>query len=365
MSFCPNCGTEYEALPLRCQCGYIFSASGAAAAARPTTFSAAAVAPALSPLPREGSFFFSGKGGDLLVLYIKLILFSIFTLGIYSFWGRTEIRRYLWANIRLAGQPFAYHGTGKELLIGWLKLIGLVVALVAASALMPFLLPGQEDLVAAVEGTVVLVAAFGLLPLVLHGTISYRLSRTSWQGRRFAYKGDMFELAKVFWTGALLSVVTLGILLPFLFTSLRKYTMENSWYGGHTLSYSGDGQHLLWPWVKFLLLFLPTLGLYRFWFESTMANYNWGKTSFAGAPLRSNYTGSGFFWLACTNGLLLIFTLGLAWPWTVCRRMSYVFDNLSFDFLPRIQLLEQDPNHVDALGESMGSDIDLGAGLGL
>jgi uncharacterized membrane protein YjgN (DUF898 family) len=364
MSFCPNCGTEYEALPLRCQCGYIFSTSGASAAATPTV-SAAAVAPAFSPLPQEGRFSFSGSGGDLLVLYIKLIVFSLFTLGIYNFWGRTAIRTYLWANIRLAGQPFAYHGTGKELLMGWLKLIGLVVAVVAASALMPFLLPGQEDLVAAVEAAVGLAAALGFLPLVLHGTIRYRLSRTSWQGRRFAYKGDMFELAKVFWIGALLSIVTLGILLPFLFTSLRKYAVENTWYGGHALSYNGDGQHLLWPWVKFLLLFLPTLGVYRFWFQSTMANYNWSKTSFAGAPLRSNYSGGGFFWLAFTNILLLVFTLGLAWPWTICRQMSYVFDNLIFEFLPRIQLLEQDPQQVGALGETVGSDIDLGAGLGL
>jgi uncharacterized membrane protein YjgN (DUF898 family) len=362
MSFCPNCGTEYEALPLRCQCGYIFSSSGVAAA---TTSTATAVAPALSPLPQEGRFSFSGKGGDLLVLYIKLILFSIFTLGIYSFWGRTEIRRYLWANIRLAGQPFAYHGTGKELLMGWLKLIGLVVALVVASAVMPLLLPGQVELIATVETAIGLLAAFGILPLVLHGTISYRLSRTSWQGRRFAYKGDMFALAKVFWIGAFLSVVTLGILLPLLFTSLRKYAVENTWYGGHALQYSGDGQHLLWPWVKLLLLFLPTLGLYRFWFGADMANYNWSRTSFAGAPLRSNYTGGGFFFLAFTNGLLLVFTLGLAWPWTECRQMSYVFDNLTFDFLPRIQLLEQDPNSVDALGETVGSDIDLGAGLGL
>lgn len=317
------------------------------------------------PTIEEGRFSFSGQGGELFGLYFKLIVFSIFTLGVYSFWGRTHLRRYTWANIRLAGQPFAYHGTGKELLMGWLKLIGLVVLGFAVAGLLPLLLPGQAYWTSILVGAVTVLGALGLMPLVLHGTIRYRLSRTSWQGRRFAYRGDPFALARIFWVGAALSILTLGVWIPFWITSLRKYIVDNCWYGGHALHFSGQGKDLLWPWLKLLLLILPTFGLYRFWFTAKMANYNWSKTSFAASPLRANYSGWQFLFLAASNGLLLIFTFGLAWPWTQCRQMSYVFDNLSFEFLPRIQLLEQGTEAVDALGESIGTDIDLGAGLGL
>jgi hypothetical protein len=57
------------------------------------------------------------------LIELKTLLLSILTLGVYSFWGRTEVRKYVWSQSEFEGDRFAYHGTGGELLRGWLKAI--------------------------------------------------------------------------------------------------------------------------------------------------------------------------------------------------------------------------------------------------
>ncbi len=56
----------------------------------------------------------------------------MFTLGIYRFWLTTDIRRFLWSNTELAGESFEYTGTARELLLGFLIAIAILVPLYAA-----------------------------------------------------------------------------------------------------------------------------------------------------------------------------------------------------------------------------------------
>ncbi len=39
----------------------------------------------------------------------------------YYCWAKTRVRRYLFSETAFEGDRFAYHGTGKELLLGFLK----------------------------------------------------------------------------------------------------------------------------------------------------------------------------------------------------------------------------------------------------
>ncbi len=357
MAFCPNCGTQYEVLPARCQCGNLFGS--------PT---AEPLHPPIAEIPAPGAarFEFSGEGGTLLLLYFKLVVYSIFTLGIYSFWGRTEIRRYLWSNLKFSGKPFEYHGTGKELLLGWLMLIALLGVLYGSSFAAIFYL-GKS---AGPEISILFALLLALLvPFAIHGALRYRWSRTSWQGRRFAYRGDLMRLAIVFWSGLLLTVVTLSIYLPFFLANMRRQVVDNTWYGGQQFRFSGDGKELLWPYVKFLLLFLPTFTLYRFWFQAKLGNYSWNETSFAGSPFRSTLSGDGLLILTITNAILTFCTLGIGYPWAVCRQVSYVAENLQLTALPRVQLVEQpggaDSAFGDTLGNVLGTDAGIDAGFGL
>lgn len=220
MAYCPNCGTEYPTLPQRCQCGYLFGA--------PTSIS--------QPTPEPGRFDFTGDGGALLILYLKLIFFSIFTLGIYSFWGRNAVRKYLWSHIRFAGQPFDYHGTGKELFFGWLKLIGVIIIVYSAAGLLIFSLGRKAEPIIGL----LFLAGFALIaPLAINGAVRYRWSRTSWQGRRFAYKGDLMQLATIFLPGLLLTVITLTLYMPIFAMNMRRYIVNNTWYGGQQFQFDG------------------------------------------------------------------------------------------------------------------------------
>ena len=92
MAYCPNCGTEYETTPMRCNCGYLFSPG----------------ATPVLPAPEPGMFDFTGDGATLLVLYLKLIFFSIFTFGIYSFWGLVFARPF-----RVSGVAEHSDGAGR------------------------------------------------------------------------------------------------------------------------------------------------------------------------------------------------------------------------------------------------------------
>ncbi|MBM3760591.1 MAG: DUF898 domain-containing protein [Acidobacteria bacterium] len=351
MAFCTNCGKEYEVVPVRCECGSLF------ASVEPSASN-----PALSP----GLFDFTGEGGALLVLYLKLIFLSIVTLGIYSFWGRTEIRRYLWANTRFAGQPFAYHGTGKELFIGWLKLIGIWVGLTMSLALL--LIAGGDNLKP--FAGLVLFAAFALLaPLAIHGAIRYRWSRTSWQGRHFVYNGDFKELAWIVIPGLFFTAITFTIYLPVFLTNLRRYVTNHTHYGGHSFEFTGASTGLLGAYGKMLLLVVPTLGLYRFWFQSRQFNFYWCNTRFAGFPFRASFDGLLLLMLTFTNVLLTTFTLGIGYPWAICRTIRFVAANLQLEQLPRIQLAASATAGTsafgDAIGDVIGTDAGIDAGFGL
>ena len=56
----------------------------------------------------------------------------MFTLGIYRFWLTTDVRRFLWSNTEVAGESFEYTGTARELLLGFLIAVAILVPLYAA-----------------------------------------------------------------------------------------------------------------------------------------------------------------------------------------------------------------------------------------
>ena len=53
-------------------------------------------------------------------LSLKNGLLNLVTLTLYRFWGKTEVRRRVWRNVRLNDEPFEYTGRGGELFIGFI-----------------------------------------------------------------------------------------------------------------------------------------------------------------------------------------------------------------------------------------------------
>ena len=78
---------------------------------------------ALAPAPLDGAFL--TEKSKLFWLAFWTGFLTVLTLGIYRFWARTRLRRYIWSAIDVGGDSFEYTGTGLEKFLGFL--IGLVV----------------------------------------------------------------------------------------------------------------------------------------------------------------------------------------------------------------------------------------------
>src|SRR6476661_5021578 len=54
-------------------------------------------------------------------------LLRILTLGVYHFWGKTEVRQRIWSAVPINGEPLEYRGTGGELFRGFLIVFFLIL----------------------------------------------------------------------------------------------------------------------------------------------------------------------------------------------------------------------------------------------
>src|SRR2546422_4071950 len=64
---------------------------------------------------------FRGSGSSLFGIHVINALLILATLGVYFFWAKVRVRNYLWSESEFEGDRFAYHGTGRELIIGFAK----------------------------------------------------------------------------------------------------------------------------------------------------------------------------------------------------------------------------------------------------
>ena len=79
-----------------------------------------------APTHLNGSFL--PENSKLFWLAVWTGALTVVTLGIYRFWARTRLRRYIWSSIKPGGDSFEYTGTGLEKFLGFL--IALVVIMV-------------------------------------------------------------------------------------------------------------------------------------------------------------------------------------------------------------------------------------------
>lgn len=182
-------------------------------------------------------------------LVVRGTLLTIVTLGIYRFWYKTTLRRYYWSNTRLAGDAFEYTGTGKELFIGFLIALAIILPLYLAVTLIGLyggLILGP--VIATLVGTIIMPAVVQILS---YRARRYRLVRTRFRGIRFHQTGTGtgYLLRTLKWL--LLSVITLGILFPYLRRALERYRIENTWYGSAQGSFSAPVKPLMKSWLLF------------------------------------------------------------------------------------------------------------------
>ena len=86
--------------------------------------------PCRTPPPVPVSF--SGDRGEFRRLVARGAGLELVTVGFYRFWLATDIRRHLWSNTLIDGDAAEYTGRGKELLIGFLFALAILVPIYLA-----------------------------------------------------------------------------------------------------------------------------------------------------------------------------------------------------------------------------------------
>ena len=135
---------------------------------------------------------------------------ELVTLGFYRFWLVTDIRRHLWSNTVIDGDAAEYTGRGRELLIGFL---------VALAILMPiylgyFLIGIEAERWQALASFPLIAAFYVFGQFAIYRARRYRLTRTVWRGVRFWMDGSGWAYAARATLWGLLAIVTLGIAMP-------------------------------------------------------------------------------------------------------------------------------------------------------
>ena len=83
--------------------------------------------PPMPSVPPPMPVAFSGSRREFFELVKRGAGLEFVTLGFYRFWLLTDIRRHLWANTLVGGDAAEYTGRGKELLIGFLVALAILV----------------------------------------------------------------------------------------------------------------------------------------------------------------------------------------------------------------------------------------------
>lgn len=193
-----------------------------------------APAPANQPAPAKVpvvTVAYHGKAGQVFRLHIMNLLMNIITLGIYSFWGKTRIRRYMTSHVSISNDRFEYTGTGKELLVGWLKAMVIFLPLLICMSI-----PGVNIL-----GIFAFLAIFSV---ALYLALRYRLSRTKWRGIRFRLDGRVKEYFVLSLKRTIINIFTAGFKIPKSDILLWSYVANNMSYGDLKFSYKGDHTRL-------------------------------------------------------------------------------------------------------------------------
>ncbi|CAN0387373.1 unnamed protein product, partial [Phaeothamnion confervicola] len=192
----------------------------------------------------------------MVALSVKNFLLRIVTFGIYNFWGKTEVRKRIWSAIRVNGEPLQYTGTGKEMFLGFLFVLGVVTLPVLFITLAAVVMFGQAG--ASAANTFFSVAFFYLVGVAVHRAVRYRLSRTLWRGIRGGLDGSSWRYGwTYFWTGIML-VLTLGWASPWRATKLQGLIVNGMRFGNRPFRFDATSGPLYGP---FLALWLSGIAI--------------------------------------------------------------------------------------------------------
>jgi len=343
----------------------------AAAAAAPVAIEIAMPAesaPVVEPVPEPtapelpvSQVTLRADGSDLFAMRVLNLLLSLLTLGIYSFWGKAKVRRYVCGQAEYQGDWFAFHGTGRELLLGWLRALPALAFIFLFPTVLPLF---WQHRAAPFVAELSAIALVGLLwPVARVGAYRYRLNRMSWRAIRFSYRGRAWRYFGASILGFLFGLITLGIYVPFVQVRLRKLLLNGTYFGDRAFEFRGRGADLAPAWFFALPLTICSFGIGWAWWRAFAHRYCWAHTTFAGARFRCTATGGKLLWLWVGNFLVVVPTLGLGMSWAMLRTLRFWTKHIELVKEPELVSIQQDARAATAIGESFADFLGFDFGF--
>lgn len=193
---------------------------------------------------------YDGQTGQLYKIWFLNLIMKIITLGIYSFWGKTRLRKYVYGSFSLDGDRFEYTGTGGELFKGFLKVLPILVIILG-----PIVILGETQPMV----LLLYIPFFYLFPVAIYGAMRYRFSRTRWRGIRARLGGSAFKYANISAVRFVINVLTLGFAIPYSDIKKMKYMMENTYFGNVKAEFYGSAKRIYGTYIKSLFLMVGIL----------------------------------------------------------------------------------------------------------
>ncbi len=347
----------------------------------------------------------TGKGSNFVGLGFKIFFLKIITLFLYHFWGKTEVRKRLWNNVRVNNEPLEYTGTGMELFLGFL-IVMFAVFLPLILAIVGLQLWLGENHPGAIAGIIVIyLFMIYLVGVAIYNANRYRLSRTQWRGIRGALKGSAWRYAwTTFWT-SLVALISFGLAVPWQSIKLQKIITDNTHFGEMPMKFTGTSKSLykyyFVPWIGFLIglgvlfilikplfdqlialqlsgipnpeqmffiqlkmigyyiVFILFLAVVYAWYQSKYYNYVAEHTQFSNGSFALTTTAGGLIWITLSNFLIVMFSLSILTPVAIARLFGYFVNNLSFNGTVDIASIEQSSQNLSKTGEGLAEGFDV------
>lgn len=308
---------------------------------------------------RKYKFEFWGTGMEYFEILIINWVLTLITLGMYYPWAKANRLRYMYGNTMLDDQRFHFSGTGKEMFKGFIKLILIYIGIMVVYFSLIYFI--KSPILALLF---LYMAILAIIPFAIHGSMRYRMSRTSYRGIRFGYRGDRGEFTKKFYLDLFLTIITLGIYGSWFQMNLLRYTHEHVRYGDVEFSNDSNGGDWFVLNLKGYILTVLTLGIYSFWWHSERFEYYINNISaYKGDQklrCRSTATGGDFFGLLVVNFLIVVFTLGFGKAWADVRTQKFICEHVEINGnINLAEITQTEEEYINAFGEDTLDFFDI------
>jgi len=300
-------------------------------------------------------FAFSGRTADYFRIWAVSLCLSLFTLGIYSAWGKVRKRRYLYAHTRVGSSGFEYRANPVAILKG--RAIALL--LFGGFAVSGHFLPAAQ---------LAFVALLLLLaPWIVVASSRFNARNSTWRNVAFAFDGTIREAAKVLLAFGAIALVTFGIAYPWWRMRRARFIVARHRFGatpfqadmlagGFIVAYLlallamigsfvlmaaavgasvalalGGGESKQPPAAVFYVFTIAIYAVYLFTFaylRARIGNLTLNGTIVGPFRCRSTLRARDLAWLYLGNIVAVLATAGLAVPWVTIRMARYRADNL-------------------------------------